>query len=447
MKHERTPLPKFQLGALLLVQLSEPIASASIFPYINQLITELDITGGDKRKVGYYAGLIESLFFATQAVTVLQWGRISDRIGRKPVLLIGLAGNALSMICFGLSRTFWTLVISRCICGLLNGNVGVMKSMLGELTDPTNRAEGMALIPLVWSIGATIAPVMGGVLSRPHERFSIFRADFWKEYPYFLPSLAAAIYISFAYLITLVFLKETLPNKHRQSSVSSASSNADAAKSLPLRKILTYPVIISVSNYVALAFIEMMFLALYPLFMSTPVELGGLGCSPAVIGYVLGGLGAYIGVFQLLFFAKFVRRFGERQVLINGVSIYMLYTLLFPLISVLARYRGVTWIVWSLLAFTLSLRALSDMCFGCLFIYITAASPKNSLGAANGLSQTTVSIARAIGPGLATSLFALSLDKNLLGGYAVYAIIFVFTCVSLLLAIRLPRKIWDENLL
>ncbi|KIL59854.1 hypothetical protein M378DRAFT_14508 [Amanita muscaria Koide BX008] len=376
---KRTPLPKLQFAILLLVQLSEPIASASIFPYINQalsdttpkLIVELGITGGDKRKVGYYAGIIveselpndyfkisdmappqESLFFATQAVTIFRWGRISDRVGRKPVLLIGLAGTALSMICFGLSRTFWTLVISRCICGFLNGNVGVMKSTLGELTDPTNRAEGMAFIPVVWSIGTTIA----------------------------------------------------------------------------------------------IAFIEMSFLAFYPLFMSTPVEFGGLGLNPSTIGYILGALGAYIGTFQILFFPRFVRRFGERRVFINGVLVFMVYPFLFTLISIIVRGSGVTWVVWALLAFTFSLRGFTEMSFSCAFIYITAASSgSGSLGATNGISQTTVSIARAIGPGLSTSLFALSLETNILGGYAVYAVFAIFSFLALLLAVQLPRKMWDEE--
>ena len=81
-----------------------------------------------------------------------------------------------------------------------------------------------------------------------------------------------------------------------------------------------------------------------------------------------------------------------------------------------------------------------------MLIYVTASSPsRSSLGATNGISQTTVSIARAIGPGLSTSLFALSLEKNLLGGYAVYAILFVFSCLSLLLAVCLPTKVWDES--
>jgi MFS family permease len=90
---------------------------------------------------------------------VLQWGRLSDQIGRKPVILVGLLGLTLSMLFFGLSRTFPALVASRSLVGLLNGNVGVLKSMMGEITDETNVAQGFAFIPIVWSGGATIGYV------------------------------------------------------------------------------------------------------------------------------------------------------------------------------------------------------------------------------------------------------------------------------------------------
>jgi hypothetical protein len=80
------------------------------------------------------------------------------------------------------------------------------------------------------------------------------------------------------------------------------------------------------------------------------------------------------------------------------------------------------------------------MTAGCVFIFITTSAPnKRSLGATNGLSQTTVSIARAIGPAISTSLFAFSSENNLLGGYAVYAVFIALTGLSLLFATRLPK--------
>ena len=113
----------------------------------------------------------------TEAFTVLQWSRYSDHVGRKPIILTGLLGLSLSMISFGISKSFWGLVVrydsersicvsypclyvcSRCLAGLLNGNVGVLKSMMGELTDSSNIAQGMALLPVVWSTGATVGYV------------------------------------------------------------------------------------------------------------------------------------------------------------------------------------------------------------------------------------------------------------------------------------------------
>jgi MFS family permease len=98
----------------------------------------------------------ESLFFFTESLLILQWGRLSDRVGRKPVLLMGVFGLALSMICFGFSKTFWALVISRALAGALNGNVGVVKSMLGEITDDSNMPQAFAFLPICWAGGSTI---------------------------------------------------------------------------------------------------------------------------------------------------------------------------------------------------------------------------------------------------------------------------------------------------
>ena len=101
----------------------------------------------------------ESLFFLTEAIFILQWGRLSDRIGRKPVLAIGLLGLALSMASFGLSHSLLSVIGSRALAGALNGNVGVLKSAIGEVTDESNMARAFSFIPLVWFVGSTVALV------------------------------------------------------------------------------------------------------------------------------------------------------------------------------------------------------------------------------------------------------------------------------------------------
>jgi len=158
-KRARTPLPWRQFSIILFLQLAEPLTSQVISPFTPQLIRDIGITNGDETRVGYYVGLMHSLFFATQTLTVLHWSRLSDHIGRKPVILTGLFGLSISMYCFGLSRTFTGLVLSRALNGALNGNIGVIKSMMIEITDSTNLAQAYAYMPIAWSSGGTLGYV------------------------------------------------------------------------------------------------------------------------------------------------------------------------------------------------------------------------------------------------------------------------------------------------
>jgi MFS family permease len=89
--------------------------------------------GGDDANASFYAGLLVSAFAVAEACTAMTWGTISDRYGRKPVILIGLAGTALSSLVFGFATNFWVALGARVIGGLLNGNVAVMQTMVAEM--------------------------------------------------------------------------------------------------------------------------------------------------------------------------------------------------------------------------------------------------------------------------------------------------------------------------
>jgi MFS family permease len=92
-----------------------------------------DFQSGDDTNASFYAGLLVSAFAVAEACTAMTWGTISDRYGRKPIVLTGLAGTALSSLLFGFAANFWVALAARVVGGLLNGNVAVMQTMVAEM--------------------------------------------------------------------------------------------------------------------------------------------------------------------------------------------------------------------------------------------------------------------------------------------------------------------------
>jgi len=275
----------------------------------------------------------------------------------------------------------------------------------------------------------------------------VFSGSFWKEYPYFLPCLATSTYVFIAFVIALFLFKETAPKRNSLRSPAECREGSKADESVPLRELLVYPVVISISNYVCLAFLNISLSALLPLFLAMPLEIGGLNLSPPIIGCIIGSYGAASAIFQAIYFAKIVRRWGERRLFIVAMSTFMPVFLLLPLINFVARGWGqLSFGVCILVAILLIMIGLMDVGYGVIFMFITASAPnKRSLGATNGLSQMTVSIARAIGPAMSTSLFSFSVEKNILGGFGVYVIFAILSVLALRLATRLPSKVWEQH--
>lgn len=448
-------LPWFQLSVVLLIRTCDAVATQSVYPYINQLVGELEVVGGDKRKVGYYVGLIDSFYQACLILTILQWNRLSDRIGRKPVLLIGVLASISSTICFGLSSTFWKLIASRCVLGLLDGNVGVVRSIIGELTDSTNRARGFALMEVMWSIGGGIGPVIGGTLARPADHLPSFNNAFWIKFPYLLPNLAVSVIIGISFLAVLFLFQETVHNNTLSSSI--ANERVESSSLLPSptlftpkpHQVFTRPVIVAASNYTALAVLGTCKQALFSLFAAMPIDIGGLGLDPERIGYIIGLYHIASAVCMATFFPRVVAWYGERRTFLLALSSVFVVWALFPVINMCARRWGVGRAVWMGIWVIGIQDVILDMAFGCVYVFITSAAPnQRSLGATNGMALTSAAIARTIAPEMATSLFSFSVEHDLLNGYAVYLVMFLLSCGALWLAMQLPldvRPAWERD--
>ena len=91
------------------------------------------LLAGDEKNAALYAGTLISSFALAEALTGVAWGSLSDRVGRKPVLLLGCFGTMLSLLLMGFATNFWLALLARLLGGLLNGNIGVIQTMVGEL--------------------------------------------------------------------------------------------------------------------------------------------------------------------------------------------------------------------------------------------------------------------------------------------------------------------------
>jgi len=111
------------LTFIALVRIAEPIALTSTMPFAWKLVLGFNI--GDKSNASFYAGLFISAFALAESMSGMFWGTLSDKYGRKPILLIGCGGTALSLMIVGFASSFWMALFGRILGGLLNGNIGM----------------------------------------------------------------------------------------------------------------------------------------------------------------------------------------------------------------------------------------------------------------------------------------------------------------------------------
>ena len=158
---------------------------------------------------------------------------------------------------------------------------------------------------------------------------------------------------------------QTAPKRDSRRSPAEFREGLKADEPLPLRELLVYPVVISISNYVSLAFLNISLIALLPLFLAMPLEIGGLNLSPPVIGCIIGSYGAASAIFHAIYFTSIVCRWGERRVFVAAMSTFFPVFLLLPLINFAARGWGrLSFGVCILVGILIILMVLMDLAYG-----------------------------------------------------------------------------------
>ncbi len=143
----------------------------------------------------FVTGLLIAVYALMQLIGAPILGRLSDRYGRRPILLISVFGTFIGFMLFGFATTLWMLFAARMLDGLTGGNLSVAQAYISDVTDAKNRAKGLGLIGAAFGIGFIIGPVTGGILS---------------QYGYNVPAFVAAGLSLINFIVIYAWLPESL---------------------------------------------------------------------------------------------------------------------------------------------------------------------------------------------------------------------------------------------
>ena len=275
------------LACLFVVMIGFGITLPVLPFYVERLALE---AGASKQSIVLHVTLLTGVYALMQLVFALLWGRWSDRIGRRPLILVGIAGYVVAQVMFGLSTSLWLLYAARIVGGILSSaTLPVSAAYVVDMTTKEERGRGMAWLGTAASLGVVVGPALGGLLSRRDWHFS-WSAGHFKVDSFSTPFFAAALLGLLTLLAALRWLPESLP----KTSTQNARPAKDARRKTKadwqtLLKTLSPLLALTLVGQFALT----MFEGTFALFAQAKFDFG-----PAEVGYVFVVCGLVMTVFQ-----------------------------------------------------------------------------------------------------------------------------------------------------
>jgi len=302
------------------------------------------------------------------------WGRLSDRIGRKPVLIITITAVALSYAALAFApNIIWAFAI-RFLTGVFAGNISTLQGAMADITPPEKRAGRMGIMGAAFSAGFTTGPAIGGLLAQPSRGALGFQ----------LPLLVAAGFALASAIAVVVFVRESRPEP---------SAHRQRPRLEGLREASQHPVIgriLAISFIVVVGFAGIE--ATYGLWTQQR-----FGWGPRQIGLAFMGIGLLGAFCQGWLSGRLVRRYGEPVTLTGGLA--------FMGLGLMTQGLSPVWPV-AILGFALVCIGQS-ICFPNLTALISQAAPAHRQGEMLGLNMSGMALARIGGPVVAGQLFSL----------------------------------------
>ena len=365
---------KASLLVLFLTVFIDLIGFGMVIPFLSYYAREYGASG---IAVGAVVGIYSIMQFFFAPV----WGRLSDRIGRRPVLLISLTASCAGYLLFAFSHSLGLLFASRVIAGVGGANIGTAQAYIADSTSHENRAKGMGLIGAAFGLGFILGPPLSGFLSH----FGTGRGLPGN----LLPGLVAGGLSFTAFLIALNVLAESKP-----AHVMPRSGLPPQFDPRLWRAMLT--------NRLLASLIAGLFLTLLAVAgMEISVTLHGrerFGFRQLDMAYLFLFMGIIVAGIQGGLIGRFVRAIGEKGVIIAGAASFTLGFVLVPSIWRVPLLYGV--------AFFIAIG--QGLCYPALTSLVSKVAPESERGSMLGLATSVGSLARFLGPILAGFLYDLA---------------------------------------
>ena len=433
---------KGALLALFLVTMIDMIGFGIIIPFLTYLVQDLAEADGVVR-IGLWVGLLMTAYSAAQFLFSPFWGSLSDRIGRRPVLMIGLVGNTVFFTAFGFSTTLLFALSMRFLAGVFNGNIAVARAYIGDVSSPKQLATRMGLIGAAFGLGFTIGPFIGGEFSNPAERWNLFVGTVFDTYPYLLPCAIASALSAGSLVLAYYKLPESI-------DVEALKNNEDerpwgqrmfsmAANSASMLRTPSIGAMIWVSMLFIFGFTVMH--SVFILYTEMAVGLGGLGFSEQDNGRIFAMIGLFGILTQAVLIGPLTRRYGTRRlipisVLLTGVGLTLIpYT-----------QSSMAWIQMLLVVSCIAIGNGVFQPSSSTYLTRIARDEGYDLGVVMGAQESLSAFARIFGPLSGGLVWELTVNGSYPWDYhTAFHLCGVLMVISAILTLRLPPlKQFDE---
>jgi DHA1 family tetracycline resistance protein-like MFS transporter len=378
-------LRRASLFVLFLTVFIDLIGFGMVIPFLSFYAREYGASGiAVGAVVGVYS--IMQFFFAPV------WGRLSDRVGRRPVLLISLTASTTGYLLFAFTRSLTVLFVSRVIAGVGGANIGTAQAYIADSTTPENRAKGMGLIGAAFGLGFILGPPMSGILAAIGTRNGLPGN--------LLPGLVAAGLSFTAFLVALSVLAESKP----PNLVPRSGLPPQFDRRL-WREIFTNSLLASLF---AAQFLTLLAVA----GMEISVTLYGrdrFHFEQLDMAYLFLFMGVIVAAIQGGLIGRLVNRLGEKRVIVIGAICFTIGFALVPVIDALPLLYVVAFLI-----------AIGQgLCYPALTSLVSKISPESERGSILGLATSVGSLARFLGPILSGFLYDLARAAGAFWGGAV----------------------------